>query len=106
MDTDSAYLGLSGDKLEDVIKPHMKDEYEKDKYNWFPNETTKELKSYNKRTPGLFKVEFEGHSIYALCSKLYFVEGEKNNKNSCQGIQKNQNEINKDRFHNLLFNNV
>jgi hypothetical protein len=58
MDTDSAYLALSGDKLEDVIKPHMKEEYEKDKYNWFPNETTKELKAYNKRTPGLFKVEF------------------------------------------------
>ena len=27
----------------------MKEEYEKDKYNWFPNETTKELKAYNKR---------------------------------------------------------
>jgi hypothetical protein len=73
MDTDSAYLALSGAKLDDVIKPHMKEEYEKDKYNWFPNETTKELKAYNKRTPGLFKVEFEGNTMYALCSKLYFV---------------------------------
>ena len=106
MDTDSAYLALSGDKLEDVIKPHMKEEYEKDKYNWFPNETTKELKAYNKRTPGLFKVEFEGKSMYAMCSKLYFVEGENYNKYSCKGIQKNQNEISKDRFHNVLFNNV
>ena len=53
----------------------MREEYEKDKYNWFPDETTSELKAFNRRTPGLFKVEFEGKSIYALCSKLYFVEG-------------------------------
>ena len=33
------------------------------------------MKAYNKRTPGLFKVEFEGKSMYAMCSKLYFVEG-------------------------------
>ncbi len=51
MDTDSAYLALSGDKLEDVIKPHMKEEYEKDKYNWFPNETTKELLNFGKVSP-------------------------------------------------------
>lgn len=131
MDTDSAYLALSANRLEDVIKPHMQEEYEKDKYNWFPDETTKELKAYNKRTPGLFKVEFTGKSIYAMCSKLYFVEGieqpldpkkeeekkkkaedpnyleddedDKVDKYSCKGIQKNQNEINKKRFDNVLF---
>ena len=90
-----------------MLSNHIwRQEYEQDKYNWFPNEETKELKAYNKRTPGLFKVEFEGNSIYALCSKLYFVEGEEYNKYSCKGIQKDQNEINKDRFHNVLFNDV
>jgi hypothetical protein len=59
----------------------------------------------DKRTPGLFKVEFEGKSTYALCSKLYFVEDDTKNKYSCKGINKNQNEISKDRFHNVLFNN-
>ena len=44
--------------------------------------------------------------MYALNSKLYFVEGENYNKDSCKGIQKNQNDINKDRFHNVLFNDV
>ena len=97
MDTDSAYLALSTDKLDDVIKPNMKNEFEQDKYNWFPNETTKELKAYNKCMPGLFKVEFEGNSMYALCSKLYFVEGYEYNKYSCKGIQKNQNVIDKNR---------
>jgi hypothetical protein len=47
MDTDSAYLAFSASKLDDVIKPDMKEEYEKDKYNWFPDETTKESKAYN-----------------------------------------------------------
>ena len=106
MDTDSAYLAFSAPKLDDVIKPHMRKEYNEDKYNWFPNEETDKLKAYNKRTPGLFKVEFEVNAIYALCSKLYFVEGENYDKYSCKGIQKNQNEINKDRFHNVLFNDV
>ena len=64
----------------------MKEEYGKDKHDWFPNETTKKLKTHNKRTPGLFKVEFQGNSIYALCSKLYFVEGENKNKYSCKGM--------------------
>ncbi len=72
--------------------------------------------------------------MYAMCSKLYFVEGvakpldakkeeekkkksddpnyleddeeEKKDKYSCKGIQKNQNEISKVRFHNVLFNDV
>ena len=30
----------------------------------------------------------------------------KKNKYSVKGIQKNQNDINKDRFHNVLFNNT
>ena len=44
--------------------------------------------------------------MYALSSKLYFVEGENYDKYSCKGIQKNQNEISKDSFHNVLFNDV
>jgi hypothetical protein len=46
-----AYLAISGQNLDDVIKPGMKQEFEQDKYNWFPNETTKESKAYDKRTP-------------------------------------------------------
>ena len=56
MDTDRAYLAISASKLDDVIKPHMRVEYDKDQYNWFPDERTTESKAYNKRTPGLFKV--------------------------------------------------
>ena len=34
MDTVSLYLGLSADKIEDVVKPELKSEHEKDKNNW------------------------------------------------------------------------
>ena len=103
MDTDSAYMALSSEKFEDLIKPEMKEEFERDKYNWFPRTDTKENIAYDKRKPGLFKEEFSGKSIYALCSKLYFVEGDDKNKYSCKGIQHNQNTINKERFDNVLF---
>jgi hypothetical protein len=30
---------------------------------------------FDKRTPGLFKVEYTGKSLIGLCPKMYFVEG-------------------------------
>ena len=35
MDTDSAYMAISGDSFEELIKPDLREEFEKDKYNWF-----------------------------------------------------------------------
>ena len=46
IDTDNTYLVLSGTNLDDVIKPHMKKEYEKDKSTWFTIETTMELNDW------------------------------------------------------------
>ena len=37
-----------------------------DFHNWFRDETTKEAKAYNKRTPGLFKVEFEARPMFQV----------------------------------------
>ena len=84
MDTDSNYFAFSEDSIEKIIKPEMKEEYEKDKYNFLPSES-KELhptfnvdgkpftmKQCEKRTPGLFKVECVKDKIIALCSKMYF----------------------------------
>ncbi len=69
MDTDSNYFAFSEDSIEKLIKPEMKEEYENDKYNFIPSES-KELHptfqvdgvrltwaQYDKRRPGLFKVE-------------------------------------------------
>ena len=52
IDTDSAYIAISGECLEDLGKPEMLYEFELDKSNWFTVEHAK----YDKRTPGLVKV--------------------------------------------------
>ena len=38
MDTDSNYFAFSEDSIEKLIKPHMREEYKKDKYNFLPSE--------------------------------------------------------------------
>ena len=70
MDTDSAYMAISGDSFEQLIKPELREELENDKRNWFVTPLTPQ----GKRTPGLFKVEFEGDKIISLCSKSYCTE--------------------------------
>ena len=60
MDTDSAYLAISAESIDDIIKPEIQDEYESDKCDWFPRTDRAEHAKYDKRIPGLFKVEWEG----------------------------------------------
>ncbi len=35
MDTDSNFFELSEDSIDKLMKPHMREEYEKDKYNFY-----------------------------------------------------------------------
>jgi hypothetical protein len=61
MHTDSAYLAISAEShIDNIIKPEMQDEYLQDKCDWFPHTDTVKHAKYDKRTPGLFKVEWEG----------------------------------------------
>ena len=98
MDTNSAYMGLSADSLEEVIKPKLRQRYQSEKHNWFPSSDTPEHASYDKRTPGLFKEEYRGD---ALCSKTYYCFGVKD-KISCKGINKRLNDINKSTYMDVL----
>ena len=84
--------------LESVIKPEKRVEYEREKGQWFPRDDTAENRAFDKRTPGLFKIEWEGEGIIALCSKTYFCFGDQN-KVSCKGLNKKTNEINKDTYY-------
>ena len=96
MDTDSNYLAISGKKLEDIVKPEMKAEFEEQKKNWLAWD------KWSGRTPGLFKKEFEGERMIALCSKCYYTEHQIEDgvkqKLSTKGMSKKQNEINWQRF--------
>ena len=89
MDTDSSYMALSDD-FDKLIKPELREEFEREKSTWFPRVDTPENKAFDKRTPGLFKEEWSGDSMIALCSKTYYCSG-KEDKKSCKGLKKSTN---------------
>ena len=101
MDTDSLYMAIAGDSVEELVKPERKEEFEAAKSSWFPRTDTKEHTAYDKRTPGLFKVEWSGQGFVGLNSKTYYCWGEKD-KYSCKGISKKNNTINKDKYLKVL----
>ena len=100
-DMDSAYIAISGESIEKLVKPELIANFQKDKNNWFPRTDTTEHKAYDKRTPGLFNVEWEGDGIVSLCPKTYYCWGSKD-KFSCKGVNKRTNEINKDKYISVL----
>jgi hypothetical protein len=120
MDTDSNYFAFSADNIDKIIKPHMRDEYEKDKYNFLPSESQElhptfqvdetrfTYEAYEKRTPGLFKVEAKKHKMISLCSKMYCAADSVDigkDKFSCKGVQKANNNISYDTFKSVLHGN-
>jgi len=94
-------IAVAGNSLEELIKPELREEFEADKNNWLPRTDTPANRAYDKRTPGLFKIEFEGQGIISLCSKTYYCFGRKD-KFSCKGVNRKCNEINKDKYLNVL----
>jgi hypothetical protein len=59
---------------------------------------------FDRRTPGLFKLEFKGEGIISLCSKTYYCFGEAAAKLSCKGISKRHNTFQKTDFMDVLEN--
>jgi len=95
MDCNSAYMALAGE-FENLIRPKLKNQYENDKVNWFI------LNNYDKRTPGLFKIEFKGVGAITLCSKSYYVWSEDKFKSSSEGVQKFRAMYNKEHYFKCL----
>ena len=96
MDTDSLYFAISKHTLRDVIKPDLIQDYDdslnscedSSKSEWFPRICCNEHATFDKRTPGLFKLEFSGNEMIALCSKTYIINNDEKSKFSCKGINK------------------
>ena len=63
MDTDSFYLAMSGDCLDDIVRPYMKQAYEADKKNRLATD------KFSEGTPSLFKLEFVGTKGVWLTAK-------------------------------------
>ena len=105
MDTDSLYMAISSEKLEDIARPGLRNQFIQDHHNWFPRNDTPENRAYDKRTPGLFKEEWSGDGCIALNSKTYYCFDNKyptNDKYSSKGASKNTNNINKSVYPNAL----
>jgi len=94
-DTDSAYMALTGD-FNDLIRSEQRDNFELEKAKWFI------LNSYDKRTPGLFKIEFTGVGAIALCSKAHYIWGDNKSKYASKGVQKCRAKFIKEQYYNCL----
>ena len=66
-------------------------------------ECCKDRRAHNKRTPGLFKVEWSGDGFVWLCSKTYY-GFEPTDKYSTKGLSKRHNDIDKDAFLEVFTN--
>ena len=126
MDTDSEYMALSGESLESVVRPEMKKEFFTQYGEWFPRlfcpshkqefvdtkvsggewsprQCCADTLKFDTRTPGLFKVEFEGDGIVALNSKKYFRwSADGDSKYSSKGRSKRANRLTKDCFLHVM----
>ena len=103
MDTDSLYLALSEESLEDIILPEKRNEWEAirsqdctDSFtanatcNFFQRTCCTAHKKHDKREPGLFKEEFRCSERLCLFSKTYCCYDRKSNKYifSSKGLKK------------------
>ena len=127
MDTDSAYLALAGESVDDLVTPELREHYFRHRSEWLPSECCddhrndyvrcrlanrpwvgdeaccKARRAFDKRTPGLFKVEWSGAGFVGLCSKTYYCFGA-TDKYSTKGLNKRHNTIDKDAFLAVLTN--
>ena len=103
MDTNSLYLALLEENLEDIILPEKSNEWEAirsrdctDSFtanatgNFIPRTCFSANKKHDKREPGLFKEEFRCFEMLCLCSKTYCCYDRKSNKYnfSSKGLSK------------------
>jgi hypothetical protein len=132
MDTDSAYMALSGEFF-DIIKPELRSEFFENLHQWLPRlscdlhqseflntmihgdrewkmyDCCKKINKFDQRTPGLFKEEFVGDGIISLNSKTYFcwadkadIEESKKTKYRSKGLSRMQNKLTKDQYLSVL----
>ena len=118
-DTDSLYIAFARETMEECVKPELREDFNNEKWKFFASEDETLInfnghsitrKQYDKRTPGLFKEEFNGVGMVCLNSKVYHiwsdkeVEGEVLTKTSCKGVQKKRNKLVRDDFLEMIKN--
>ena len=119
MDTDSLYIAFARDTIDECVKPEKREEWEKVKDKWIPSQDTETQVKFNDqwitwqqfdyRTPGKFKVEYNGEGMGCLNSKTYIIWGEVDKetgrpkpKCSSKGSQQKRNTLTKDYFEDVV----
>ncbi len=115
-DTDSLYLAISEDSLDECVRPDRLEEWHREKGNFIsstdnsPTEFDGQLipfSQFDKRTPGKFKPEFIGDGLVCLNSKVVHAWGKDEDDNpisktSCKGSNKKRNLFGKEHFLSVL----
>ena len=121
MDTDSLYIAFARDTIDECVKPSMLARWVSEKYDWFVSDDKENMRAFeghqishnqwDQRTPGLFKIEYDGTGMACLNSKVYTCwgavnkKGELYTKTSCKSVQQRRNKVLKDDFLNILIRN-
>ena len=108
-------MALFTGSLQEAVKPHLLKQFYQEYPRWFPDKScathhekfvsarargeawdpllcSKKLDVFDKRTPGLFKAEFVGDGMVALCNKT------EQNKTSYKWLNKCLNNVTKETF--------
>ena len=135
MNTDSLYLSLCSNSLDDVVKPELREEFFENYDYFFPSlacehhkkefiksrvqnlewiqaDCCKACEIFDRRMPGLMKLEFFGSQMLALAPKTYITEKEvlqgvekdtnQTTKKACKGLSTKLNQFNFDTYLDVL----
>ena len=115
---------LSAHSLQEAVKPHLLNKFYQEYPRWLldkacdtrheqfvsarargeawnPLSCCKERVIFYNTAPRLFKVEYFGDGMVALCSKTYYAFGDKT-KASCKRLNKHLNDLTKEKFLKVL----
>ena len=128
MDTDSLYMALSTTSLDEAVMKEKRHDFFSNRHRWFPAEACNDCREnyikiktlgqpwiqktccrkkqkYDKRTPGLMKLEWSGSGCIALCSKSYICFGSNDgtgDKLATKGVNKHLNPYAAEHFLDVL----
>ena len=111
-DTDSLYIAIARSTLDECVDPEKWESWIEKKYDYFTSESSELVAfedgyitkaQYEKRTPGKYKLEFEGDGMVCLNSKVYHIWGDEGSKTSSKGMQA-KNNLRKEDFLDVLQN--
>ncbi|KAL5253084.1 hypothetical protein ACHWQZ_G000549 [Mnemiopsis leidyi] len=84
-------MTTAAETLDELVTSDLKTEWLIAKNQWFPRSDTAENAAYDKRTPGLLKIEWSDCGFVGFAAKTYFCFNPDNRqKEKCSTKEKNK----------------